>query len=310
MDKISIIIPVYKVEPYIKKCLDSVITQTHTNLEILLINDGSPDNCGEICDEYTIKDSRIKVFHKENGGLSSALNVGLEYASGDYIGFVDSDDWIEPDMFEHLLETIQCVDISICSYFKNIGDVTESISNIKNIPNDVIQTEQMLLYPLKRDYYMGFCGYVWNKLYRAEVIKRSGLQFDENIKYAMDILFYETLVTQEKCVGRYTSKQLYHYRQREGAITKSESFDVKIDILEVYKRVEELLPVEHKYWARGFYCYHASVILQLAFKKRNRTLFDFMKNEIRVHMQDYEQTNVEFPQKIERMKELVSLPFQ
>ena len=234
--KISIVIPVFNVEPYIRKCLDSVTCQTYDNLEILLVNDGSADKCGKICDEYASLDSRIRVFHKENGGLSSALNVGLSNFTGDYVGFVDSDDWIEAVMFETLLGGICGVDIAVCSYFKEKDCGTEIINNKKSITDAPIPTEDMLLYPLMRDDYMGFCGYVWNKLYSAKIIKKNQLRFDETIKYAMDILFYETLVSKEKCVGRYIDKPLYHYVQREGAITKSKSFDVKTDILIVYKK--------------------------------------------------------------------------
>lgn len=101
--KISIIVPVYEVEPYIHKCVDSILAQTFTDFELILVDDGSPDNCGEICDEYEENDSRIRVIHKENGGPSSARNAGLNIAKGDYIGFVDSDDWIETDMYEMLI---------------------------------------------------------------------------------------------------------------------------------------------------------------------------------------------------------------
>lgn len=305
MDKISIIIPVYNVEPYIRKCLDSVLEQTYTNLEILLINDGSPDGCGAICDEYAEKDSRIKVFHKENGGLSSALNVGLKNFTGDYIGFVDSDDWIEPNMYEQLHNTVNGVDIAVCSYFKDTISSTERIANKNRISERIISTENMLLYPLMRDYYMGFCGYVWNKLYSADIIRESRLLFDENIKYAMDVLFYEMLVSSQGCTGSYIDAPLYHYIERDGAITQSESFNVKTDILTVYKRVEEILPEEHKYWARGFYCYHASVICELAIRKSNQEMKKRMQAEIRSHLEDYIRTNIEFPEKIERMRSLV-----
>ena len=100
---ISIIIPVYKVEPYLRKCLDSVVQQTYRNLEIILVDDGSPDSCGAICDEYATKDERITVIHQENKGLSAARNAGLDIATGDYIQFVDSDDWIEPDALATVL---------------------------------------------------------------------------------------------------------------------------------------------------------------------------------------------------------------
>jgi len=120
MDKplISIIIPIYKVEPYLRKCLDSVLAQTYTNLEIILVDDGSPDNCGKICDEYAEKDKRIIVIHKENGGLSDARNVGLDIMKGEYVAFVDSDDWVSPKYAEYLydLAITYAADISSCNY--------------------------------------------------------------------------------------------------------------------------------------------------------------------------------------------------
>lgn len=100
---ISVIVPIYKVESYLNRCIDSIINQTYKNLEIILVDDGSPDRCGEICDNYAKLDSRIRVIHKINGGLSSARNAGLKIAKGDYIGFVDSDDYIKTDMYENLI---------------------------------------------------------------------------------------------------------------------------------------------------------------------------------------------------------------
>ena len=305
-DKISIIIPVYNVEQYIRKCINSVITQSYANLEILLINDGSTDNSGKICDEYAQADPRIRVFHQENGGLSCALNVGLRNFTGDFLGFVDSDDWIEPEMYHELREAINGVDIAICSYYKDTASGSEAIRNAKKIKEHVIKPESMLLYPLMRDDYMGFCGYVWNKLYSASIIRKSELFFDENIKYAMDVLFFETLVSKTKCTGTYVDKPLHHYLQRSGAITKSESYDIKTDILLVYKQVELLLPDNDKYWARGFYCYHASVICELAIKKSDKKMLKKMQEEIITHYCDYKKTNKEFPEKFKRMEKLLS----
>ena len=103
---ISVIVPIYKVEKYLSKCIESIIAQEYSNIEIILVDDGSPDNCGKICNDYAIKDNRIKVIHKENGGLSSARNAGIDIAQGEYIGFVDSDDTIEPYMYEKLYNAI------------------------------------------------------------------------------------------------------------------------------------------------------------------------------------------------------------
>ena len=107
MDTISVIVPVYNIEGYLGKCIDSIIAQTYKDLEIILVDDGSSDHCGAICDEYAKKDNRIKVIHKPNGGLSDARNHGIEAATGRYLGFVDGDDWIEEDMYEHIAANIE-----------------------------------------------------------------------------------------------------------------------------------------------------------------------------------------------------------
>jgi len=305
MAKISVIIPVYNVESYLRKCLDSVVSQTYSDLEILLINDGSLDNCGEICDEYAAKDARIKVFHKENGGVSSALNIGLRQFTGDFVGFVDSDDWVEPDLFAELLSSIDGCDISVCSYYKEQTTGSEIVTNAKQIDKTPIPYENMLLYPLMRDDYMGFCGYMWNKLFRGNLFR--GMQFDERINYAQDVLLYSELVKNNKAKGRYINKPLYHYVvSRQDSITNSDSFNVKGVILEVYKRVEALLPSEHKFWARGFYCHHASVICELALMKNNKDMLIKMQREIIEHYKDYKRTNIEFPEKLKRLDNLLS----
>ena len=132
---ISIIIPVYKTEPYLRKCVDSVLAQTYTNLEVILVDDGSPDDCGKICDEYAAKDSRVKVIHKENGGLSSARNCGLDVATGKYIGFVDSDDWIDPDMYETLLGLLLRYDADIAEGSYRFFRPWKSENKVLECPN-------------------------------------------------------------------------------------------------------------------------------------------------------------------------------
>lgn len=117
--KISVIVPVYKTEGLLDRCVESIVGQTYKNLEIILVDDGSPDNCPAMCDEWAEKDSRIRVIHKENGGVSSARNAALDIATGDYIGFVDSDDWIEPEMYSSLIQKISesGKNIALCSYY-------------------------------------------------------------------------------------------------------------------------------------------------------------------------------------------------
>ena len=191
-DLISIIIPVYKVEKYLEKCIESVLKQTYTNLQIILVDDGSPDNCGKICDEYDKKDSRIEVIHKANGGLSDARNVGISKAKGRYIGFVDSDDYIKEDMYEILLNLIKKydADVSIC----NLYDVIDGNECIRNKENGIREYSRLdILKEVLLD--KNIQSYAWNKLYEKEL-------FDE-IKYPIGKKYEDIGTTLPKLVGKY-----------------------------------------------------------------------------------------------------------
>ena len=211
---ISIIIPIYKVEPYLRRCLDSVVNQTYTNLEIILIDDGSPDGCPQICDEYAAKDNRIVVIHKKNGGLSEARNTGLDICKGEYVTFIDSDDWAKKNYIETLLDIAakENADIAIGENIKTDG-IPQS-QNKKNILK-TFSPQKVLLELFKK----GNVAFVvsWGKLYRKELF--SSLRFPVG-KYHEDefttyILFYNA----KKTV--YTSEVLYFYYQREGSIVST-----------------------------------------------------------------------------------------
>ena len=176
---ISIIVPVYKVEKYLDKCVDSIVHQTYTNLEIILVDDGSPDNCPAMCDKWAEKDSRIRVIHKKNGGLSSARNAGLDIASGEFFGFVDSDDYILPEMYATLLTLITENDagLSICC-FEEVDErgeiLPDHLDTTGTFIDEVLTGEEVLRKCLTVNW-----RYVvaWNKLYRASVFR--GVRFPE-----------------------------------------------------------------------------------------------------------------------------------
>ena len=213
---VSVVVPVYRVEPYIQVCLDSIIGQTYRNLEIILIDDGSPDRCGAICDEYAMRDSRIKVIHKGNGGVSAARNLGLKYATGDWVTFVDADDWIDPEHIRQLVEPTQNtqVDCVICGY-------------IQEYPNNVfirhidlgmpLTGEQAIFYMLQPDLYQGF---LWNKLFRKNVIDHAELQLDETLSYLEDLAFCAGFFNQSQQICCIQSDS-YHYRQRHDSAVYS-----------------------------------------------------------------------------------------
>lgn len=218
---ISVIVPVYKVKPYLSQCIDSILRQTYLNLEIILVDDGSPDDCGIICDRYAIKDKRIKVFHKQNGGLSDARNYGIALSTGDYLGFVDSDDWIEPDMFEVLVNAVEEneADLAICSCFCEYSERTVVKTFIdKKFLNICDLVKALLLGDINNG--------VWNKLYRKSCF--FNLMFPKGHVYE-DVATTHKLFLQAE-TGVTLSKPLYHYRMnRIGSITQVRSLDNLID---------------------------------------------------------------------------------
>gem|GEM_PF-1000070 len=306
MSKISIIIPVYNVADYISKCLDSVINQTYDNLEILVIDDGSTDASGKICDEYAIKDSRINVFHIEHGGNSAVpRNVGLNYMTGEYVGFVDSDDRIEADMYEKLHSAIKGVDIAVCNYFTETASSSNEALNIKKVKRNILSTRDMLRLPLMSNYFAGFGGYVWNKLFRAELF--DNFRFDESIYRASDVLLYTKLVASSNVTGKYIKEPLYRYNMgRLGSVSNSESYSIKTDIFRVYKGVEEVLSDKDKYLARGAYCYHARKLCELAREKRDKEMLKKMQEEIRSHLGDYRRFVRNNVKKVKLMKSYIN----
>ena len=207
-DLISIIIPIYKLEKYLDRCIESIVNQTYRNLEIILVDDGSPDRCPSICDEWAEKDSRIKVIHKENGGVSSARNAGLDIAKGDYIGFVDGDDYIRADMYKTLFDEVSknnC-DIVVCSYQMNNEDVgNDGFSRIRKF-------DAMILIATGDYKY----GVLWNKLYKRSVIKDIKMP---PLECCEDLIFNYYVFKNAENISE-TGLRLYHYEQNESSVTK------------------------------------------------------------------------------------------
>ena len=190
--KISVIVPIYKVEAYLEQCISSITKQTYKNLEIILVNDGSPDNCGQLCDIYAKKDSRIKVIHKKNGGVSDSRNVALDIATGDYIGFVDGDDWININMYEILINEAKNEDADIVECkFKNIYDRDCKIDTKKVIDKKIFNGEEAIKQHLNGKY---FYRCVWNKIYKKELFRDIRFPLGKTAEelYIIHKLFYRS----------------------------------------------------------------------------------------------------------------------
>lgn len=213
-DLITVIIPVYNAEKYIAECLESLINQTYKNLEIIVINDGSKDNSGTICDQYKEKDSRIQVIHKENGGVSLARNSGLEIAKGKYIAFVDGDDYLDKEYFEKMLKILKekQVDIVLCGFNRVYDNNIEKVTKGKSL---IMNKEEFLTDILN---VQGGAGIVHSKLWKKEVIQ--GTNFDKNIKIGEDSYFCIQAVKNVNNVY-VLDEALYNYRfNNESAVRK------------------------------------------------------------------------------------------
>jgi glycosyltransferase involved in cell wall biosynthesis len=240
MPKISIIIPVYNVEKYLRKCLDSIIRQTFGDFECILIDDESADNCPTICDEYALKDKRITVLHQKNAGVSAARNAGLDRARGEWIGFVDSDDWCEPRMFQFLYENAVRInaDISICgwrelgekeAYYEDIYCFEES--NIKKLLTFDSKTAILELLDME-----SFGGYSWNKLIKSDYFINSNIRYDTTVKTMSDVLvFYHIFKLARKIV--FSSEPLYNYIQTSNSIIHQHGLLKRITGLSVWDKI-------------------------------------------------------------------------
>lgn len=243
MVKISIIVPVYKVEKYLVRCVKSLQNQTLQDIEIILVDDGSPDKCGEICDHLAVMDKRISVIHKDNGGLSSARNEGLKKATGMYIGFVDSDDDVQEDMFEKMVNVAEShqVDFVMADYLRILENGTE-IKVTKNIRSGLYDKEDIkkdifpsLIMSENLDY--GPLLSVWHCIYKHEFLKKNSIYFANDVKWSEDNLFSSLVGYYANSFYYLKGKMLYRYHQNQGTITTS----YRPGAWEIYRKMNEYL---------------------------------------------------------------------
>ena len=230
---ISIIVPVYHVEAYIKRCVDSILRQTISDIEIILVDDGSNDNCPEICDDYSLRDSRIKVIHKKNGGLSDARNAGLAVARGEFIAFVDSDDWLAPLYLEKLLRGLQEADADICEceIYRTSGETcSETLVSTAVVYDTVHALEQLI-----QDGQLH--QYVWNKLYRRKTI--GDISFSKGKTNEDEFWTYHVFGQAKKVVK--ISDVLYNYYQRPDSIMGAGYNIKRLDALEAKTQRQQYL---------------------------------------------------------------------
>ena len=219
---ISVIVPIYNIERYVGICIESIIKQTYRNLEIILVDDGSQDRSSDLCDLYAKKDNRIKVIHKQNGGLVSARKAGIQIATGEYATYVDGDDWIEKGFYDWMVRELSDADMVIAGQSRTLFDKTVRITS--NIPNGLYEGEELEnlykeMISFGKFFKPGITTYVWNKLFRKDLLLKYQMMVDNDISIGEDAaVVYPLLMECKKIV--ITDNCDYHYRQREDSMLK------------------------------------------------------------------------------------------
>ena len=303
MPVISIIVPVYKVEPYLQECLESIISQTFADIEIILVDDGSPDSCGEMCDRYTEKDSRIQVIHKSNGGLSAARNTGIAHATGQYICFVDGDDLISPQYCRILLEILENTDydFSVCGVCR-FADGTLPTPDADSAQILTADNVAFVGMQLNRETEFG----VWNKLYRRELFEKVRFvqgRINEDVIFSADLLMNCT-----KGIVL-TNQPLYYYRQRSSGIVGEQHKRASSDRIYageyLLNAVTEAAPIHTEkalqYAVHYPWMFVDPIYVRHSFKE-NREYLTNLQEYLRRHIREYSERAVFDPILTGRMK--------
>lgn len=312
--KVSIIIPVYNTEKYIERCITSVLGQTYQNIEVICVDDGSTDMSGSILDELGQTDKRLFVVHKKNEGVTEARNLALEYASGDYIGFVDSDDYLEETMYEELVRVMEekDVDIVTCGYYMAYDSHVEQAINCRPVPEGICQIEDFLTYIYQRDIYKGVAGYLWTRLFKRSLIKdvegRLLVSFQKEFLGADDIAFIADINKKCRTIS-YINKPLYYYYQREGSIVHNEKEQLKAlfwirayeYMMEQYDQVEESV----LNLIRRMYVFRCGKLLEFAMQINDRERMNLLRGKIKKYLDVYVKTNLDTMDRIKWIVDMI-----
>ena len=258
---VSVILPVYNVENYLSKCVDTVIGQTYKNIEIILVDDGSTDKSGEICDEYAAKDSRVKVIHQKNGGVSSARNTGIDASRGDYIGFIDSDDAIDPDMYSILLNEALSHDSDISCCLMDTVSIDGNVSSVIRESSAFLSKERIIANFFDDGFIKSIAYSPCNKVYKKSLF--DNLRF-KPYKYAEDILFIFEAVSLTTGM-QFVDFVGYHYLHRENSIMTSSFSKNRFDYINAARVIEAQCKANYPFAvnaAERWVYYHVLILIR------------------------------------------------
>jgi len=313
--KVSVIVPVYNTKNELRRCIESIVNQTYSNLEIICVDDGSTDGSEQIVDRFAARDTRIKAIHKKNGGESSARNVGLKMATGQYIAFCDCDDWLEREMYEVLVDALEKenVDMAAASWYKESAIQSQKITNELPVREDVFGREELLKYLYMRDSYRGF-AYMWDKLYTREVLrnKQGGgnlIMFNEELQLGGDVLYLAEAALNTKR-AKYIDTAFYHYVQRAESGCHTKDPRKLSDSLKAYEMViqrfeeENIAPMIVGYVKR-FLAYHSSNAVEILIAQGQENAAEEFRQYMKKYEQEYVALNMQYPERIQRYKTLL-----
>lgn len=313
--KISIVVAIYNVEPYLRQCLDTLVNQTYTDLEIICVDDGSADGSEKICDEYAARDGRVHVIHQENRGEPTARNAGLDAVTGRWVYMADGDDWLELNMLQTLMDLLDPqngVDIAQCSYSFDYSDRSVSADNHSAPPEAPVPMRDFLYYIYHRDEYRGVASYLWSKIFPAAYFngEKAKIRFmtEISVSYDLPVAAQCYLLANKTC---YTSKPLYHYRQhgnsamhsmqrRLATLGSCVAYEKMIELYSSAKIDEKTLD-----YIKRFYVYHAGVLLEYALKIQDWDTAQILREKARPYLDAYRQTNAGHPERYEWISALM-----
>lgn len=257
MPEISVIVPIYKAEKYLEQCVESVLAQTYTDFELILVDDGSPDSCPRICDAYGEKDKRVQVIHQSNAGVTSARNAGISSAEGQYIFFLDSDDWIPDDYFEKMLGACEANNADLCiggyiAFYEN-----ETTADIVSDFETAVYSSAAEFAMMFHEYFATIFNFTWGKLFKTKIIRENGIYFPQGMLIAEDVIFNMDYYRKCKRISVLNEPRVY-YRQVSGSLSHKYS-DKTFEWYHIsYTAVHEFLKETHAFSPENRKHYYAS----------------------------------------------------
>lgn len=311
--KVSVILPVYNTKVELPKCLESLMNQTYQEIEVICVDDGSTDGSEKIVDEFASAHKQIKVIHKPNAGESSARNIGLKLAEGEYIAFCDCDDWVEPDMYKTLVHELEDwnVDMVASAWFKDNSTDCQEIKNRLYVTKEVFGRAELLKYIYMRDSYRGF-AYLWNKLFKRSTLENKQgkiLLFDETLQLGGDVLYLAEAALKVKR-AKYVEAAFYHYTQRESSGSHTKDTKKLMDSLKAYEAVinrfeEENIESETIRYVKRFLAYHGSNAMEIAVSRGQETDKEKFRKIMKKYEKEYIDLNRDYPERIQRYQNLL-----